>query len=107
MKQAAFVFLLFLSGFSFSQEVDVKSTLEKFGLNELDHRGVIIHFGTENPEIMLRFEKLEDALFHFLGSSDKRDLTYYFITDETDRFSLEGIPLDITQIAIYYTKSQN
>lgn len=105
LKFSLVIFITLFSLNTFSQtedNFDPTEILSEFGLEISDHRGIILQFGNAGDESVLAFESLNEALYHFLSSTEKRDLTYYIITEETDLYSIDGVPLDIVQIAKYY-----
>lgn len=100
-----FYLVIISVGISFSSlaqdSSEIKYVLDQFGLSETDHRGIILHFN-ESADNVKKIDSMNEALFDFLSSTEKRDLTHYFISSEEDKFGINGKPLDVMQIAQYY-----
>jgi len=80
---------------------EANKVLDQFGLTESDHRGIILHFKKTN-DVVIETISLNEALLNFLSSTEKRDLTHYYVTSEEDKFGLNDKPIDVMQIAHFY-----
>ena len=94
-------FCMMLSMLSFGQDwtPEQKEVIQKFELNERDHRGVIFYSETANT---FQFQTISEAITSFFESSSVLDITKITVKDMEGFNSLEGKILDIQQLINLY-----